>query len=43
MIAAGADVLVAGSATFHGGPAAYAGNIKRLRGSAAKPGRAGGD
>ena len=31
-IAAGADVLVAGTATFSGGPAAYAGNIGRLRG-----------
>jgi ribulose-phosphate 3-epimerase len=31
-IAAGADVLVAGTATFSGGAAAYAGNIKRLRG-----------
>jgi ribulose-phosphate 3-epimerase len=30
--AAGADVLVAGTATFKGGPAAYAGNIRRLRG-----------
>ncbi len=33
-IAAGADVLVAGSATFKGGPQAYAGNIRRLRGEA---------
>ncbi|MFM6853502.1 MAG: ribulose-phosphate 3-epimerase [Sphingopyxis sp.] len=32
VIAAGADVLVAGSATFRGGPAAYAANIKGLRG-----------
>jgi ribulose-phosphate 3-epimerase len=31
-IAAGADVLVAGTATFRGGPAAYSGNIGRLRG-----------
>jgi ribulose-phosphate 3-epimerase len=31
-IAAGADVLVAGTATFRGGPAAYATNIARLRG-----------
>jgi ribulose-phosphate 3-epimerase len=31
-VAAGADVLVAGTATFSGGSAAYAGNIKRLRG-----------
>ncbi len=29
---AGADVLVAGTATFKGGPAAYADNIARLRG-----------
>ncbi len=32
VIDAGADVLVAGSATFKGGPAAYAANIKKLRG-----------
>jgi len=31
-ISAGADVLVAGTATFRGGPSAYAENIKRLRG-----------
>lgn len=31
-IAAGADVLVAGTATFRGGPSAYAENIARLRG-----------
>jgi ribulose-phosphate 3-epimerase len=31
-IAAGADILVAGTATFSGGPQAYAANIKRLRG-----------
>jgi ribulose-phosphate 3-epimerase len=30
-VAAGADVLVAGSATFKGGPSAYAENIRRLR------------
>ncbi len=30
-IAAGADVLVAGTATFTGGAAQYAGNIARLR------------
>src|SRR5690606_6648676 len=30
-IAAGADVLVAGTATFRGGPVAYADNIRRLR------------
>lgn len=32
-IAAGADVLVAGTATFKGGPDAYAGNIRALRGA----------
>jgi ribulose-phosphate 3-epimerase len=32
VIAAGADVLVAGTATFRGGPAAYADNIRALRG-----------
>jgi ribulose-phosphate 3-epimerase len=32
-IAAGADVLVAGSATFRGGPDHYAANIKGLRGA----------
>lgn len=31
VIAAGADVLVAGTATFKGGPAAYADNIAALR------------
>ena len=31
-IAAGADVLVAGTATFRGGPDAYADNIRKLRG-----------
>ncbi|ASG19786.1 ribulose-phosphate 3-epimerase [Nitrospirillum viridazoti] len=31
-ISAGADVLVAGTATFQGGPEAYADNIRRLRG-----------
>jgi len=31
-IAAGADALVAGTATFRGGPAAYAANIQALRG-----------
>jgi ribulose-phosphate 3-epimerase len=30
-VAAGADVLVAGTATFQGGPGAYAANIARLR------------
>jgi ribulose-phosphate 3-epimerase len=34
-VEAGADVLVAGSATFKGGPAAYAGNIAALRGRGA--------
>jgi ribulose-phosphate 3-epimerase len=29
---AGADVLVAGTATFSGGPQAYADNIRGLRG-----------
>jgi len=38
-VAAGADVLVAGSACFQGGPAAYAENIRRLRGSPAAPHR----
>lgn len=33
-VAAGADVLVAGSAVFRGGPAAYAGNIAALRAAA---------
>ena len=32
VVNAGADVLVAGSATFKGGPDAYADNIKMLRG-----------
>ncbi|MDH5556133.1 MAG: ribulose-phosphate 3-epimerase, partial [Alphaproteobacteria bacterium] len=31
-IAAGADVLVAGTATFTGGPGEYEANIRRLRG-----------
>jgi ribulose-phosphate 3-epimerase len=31
-VAAGADVLVAGTATFSGGASSYAANIKRLRG-----------
>jgi ribulose-phosphate 3-epimerase len=31
VIAAGATVLVAGTATFRGGPPAYAANIERLR------------
>ncbi|OYW87650.1 MAG: ribulose-phosphate 3-epimerase [Sphingobium sp. 32-64-5] len=33
VIAAGADVLVAGTATFRGGPTAYADNIRGLRGA----------
>jgi ribulose-phosphate 3-epimerase len=32
VIAAGADALVAGTATFRGGPDCYAGNIRALRG-----------
>ena len=32
-IAAGADILVAGSASFAGGQAAYAANLRRLRGA----------
>jgi ribulose-phosphate 3-epimerase len=32
-IEAGADVLVAGTATFRGGPSAYADNIRALRGA----------
>lgn len=36
-IAAGADVLVAGTATFENGPATYARNIRRLRGEAVLP------
>ncbi len=34
VIAAGADLLVAGTATFKGGPDYYADNIRRLRGDA---------
>jgi ribulose-phosphate 3-epimerase len=34
-VEAGADVLVAGSATFRGGPAAYAANIAALKGAPA--------
>ncbi|HTO81835.1 MAG TPA: ribulose-phosphate 3-epimerase [Methylomirabilota bacterium] len=33
-IEAGADVLVAGTASFAGGPQAYAGNLRRLRAAA---------
>ena len=36
-IAAGADVLVAGTATFKGGPAAYAANISALRSAPPAP------
>ncbi len=36
-VAAGADVLVAGTATFAGGHRRYAENIRRLRGSAPGP------
>jgi ribulose-phosphate 3-epimerase len=36
-VAAGADVLVAGTATFAGGAARYADNIRRLRGGSAAP------
>lgn len=35
VVAAGADVLVAGSAVFRGGPDAYAGNLAELRAAAA--------
>ena len=34
-VAAGADVLVAGSASFKGGPERYAANIAALKGAAA--------
>ena len=37
VVAAGADVLVAGTATFTGGSAAYAENIRRLRQPARQP------
>jgi ribulose-phosphate 3-epimerase len=37
-VAAGADVLVAGTASFAGGAGAYAGNIRRLRGGGAQAG-----
>jgi len=39
VIAAGADVLVAGSATFRGGADRYAENIRRLRGGGRAEGR----
>jgi ribulose-phosphate 3-epimerase len=38
--AAGADLLVAGTASFAGGPEAYAGNIRRLREAAESHGEA---
>jgi ribulose-phosphate 3-epimerase len=38
VVAAGADVLVAGTATFRGGPAAYAANIAGLKGARAQGG-----
>jgi ribulose-phosphate 3-epimerase len=41
-IAAGADVLVAGTATFTGGPNNYSGNIQRLRGDHAASHKSGG-
>jgi ribulose-phosphate 3-epimerase len=37
-VAAGADVLVAGTASFAGGASAYASNIRRLRGEGASQG-----
>jgi ribulose-phosphate 3-epimerase len=37
--AAGADVLVAGSATFKGGPGAYAANIAAIRDAAVRSAR----
>jgi ribulose-phosphate 3-epimerase len=36
VVGAGANVLVAGSAVFEGGPAAYAGNIQAIRAAAAR-------
>jgi ribulose-phosphate 3-epimerase len=36
-VAAGADVLVAGTASFRGGASSYADNIRRLRGEGAAP------
>lgn len=41
VVAAGANVLVAGSAVFTGGPDRYAANIAALRNAATLPGRAG--
>ena len=40
VVAAGANVLVAGSAAFHGGRAAYGANLAALRSSVASAGRA---
>ena len=40
VVAAGANVLVAGSAAFHGGRASYAANLAALRRSVATAGRA---
>ena len=40
VVNAGADVLVAGSAVFKGGPSAYAANIAAIRNSLAAAGRA---
>jgi ribulose-phosphate 3-epimerase len=37
VVDAGADVLVAGTASFKGGEAAYASNIERLRGAERRP------
>mgnify|MGYP003393200986 CR=1 FL=1 len=39
IIAAGADVLVAGTASFQGGAAHYAENLRKLRGAIAKSGQ----
>ena len=36
VVGAGANVLVAGSAVFKGGPAAYAGNIEAIRASVSR-------
>jgi len=40
VVGAGADVLVAGSHVFKGGPSAYAANIAAIRASVAKASRA---
>src|SRR3546814_12201348 len=39
-VSAGADALVAGNATFPGGPSAYADNHRRLRGGQKPPAQA---